>query len=107
MLNQRRIPFVLLLLGAFALSGCGQPPQIGSDETVFNEVDALYTAVTARRVDLLDQCRERLDNLHRNGSLSSDAYEELTAICQQAKQSDWQSAAETLYDFMRGQRKAT
>lgn len=90
-----------------SFSGCGQPSQIGSDEEVFNEVDALYTAVTAKRADLLDQCYARLEELHRQGDLPTDAFDELTAICETARQDEWQSAAETLYEFMRGQRKGT
>ena len=99
----------IIVCGCCLLSvvGCGRPPQIGADEAVFGEVDALYTAVTAKRPDLLDQSRARLAELHRDGKVPQAAYQKLTAICEQADRQEWRPAAETLWHFMRGQRKST
>lgn len=90
-----------------AFVGCGRPPQIGSDEMVFGEVDALYTAVTAKRPDLLKDCYERLTTLHDEGKLPDPAFQKLTVICEQAEREEWRPAAERLWHFMRGQRKST
>jgi len=95
--------WVCLLL----LAGCGRPPQMGADESVFGEVDALYTAVTAKRPDLLDQSFQRLTELHSSGKVPDAAYQKLTLICEQAEREEWRPAAEQLWHFMRGQRKSS
>ncbi len=103
----RRSGTFLLLLCGLGVAGCGRPPQIGPDEAVFGEVDALYTAVTAKRPDLLDQSRARLDELHKSGKVPEAAYQKLSVICEQAERQEWRPAAEKLWHFMRGQRKST
>lgn len=103
-----RIQHVLVafwLASGCLLSGCGRPAQLGSDEAVFGEVDALYTAVTSRRADLLEQSCGRLTELHRSGKVPAAAWQQLTAICDLADRQQWQPAAEQLWKFMRGQRK--
>jgi len=93
---------VLLLL---ACSACSRPSQIGGDETAFHEVDALYTAVTSRRTDLLDASWERLTKLHAEKRVTDAAFRELKQIVDQARHDEWKPAAERLWTFMRGQRK--
>jgi hypothetical protein len=89
------------------VAACGRPPQIGDDEAVFGEVDALYTAVTAKRSDLLNASRQRLEELHRSGKVPDAAYQRLSTICDEAQRQQWRPAAEKLWHFMRGQRKST
>ena len=48
---------------ALTLTGCSGPPQMGGDKEVFGAVDALYTAVTAKRTDLLDRSEQKLTDL--------------------------------------------
>src|SRR5262249_32028262 len=47
---------ILLLVGWLVWGG--KPPQMGADEAVFNSVDALFTAVTARDEKLLADCEQ-------------------------------------------------
>jgi hypothetical protein len=103
---------VLMLLGGLAVIGVGivvwglrPPPQMGPDEAVFRTVDALFTAITARDVQRLNDCAERLRGYHAEGRLPSAAAARLDGVIGTAKSGGWQSAAETLYDFMRGQRR--
>src|SRR5438132_6955425 len=52
----------VLLCGASIVlfAGCGSVPQVAEDENVYKELDALYTAVTSKRRDLLVACRDRM-----------------------------------------------
>jgi hypothetical protein len=93
-------------LAAFALllaAGCGKPAQIGSDDEVHKTVDALFTAVTARDATQLDRCEKRLAELKADGRLPASAHESLAAIVGRARSGKWESAAERLYEFIRGQ----
>jgi len=83
------------------------PPQMGADEEVFSNVDALFTAVTARNEALLDACERRLRDLSEAAKLPADANEYLTGIIQTARAGKWQPAAEKLYRFMSVQRRDT
>lgn len=97
-----------LLLTALLLTGngCGGPTQVVANEECFSAVDALWTAVTSKRSDLVEQTAKELNRLHTTGSLSDDGHEELTEIVQLARKKEWEPAAKTLKVFMLGQRKA-
>src|SRR5262245_9613338 len=102
----------LLVLGAIVVGvvvavvwGLRSPPQMGTDHDVFNTVDALFTAVTARDEKRLSECEERLRSYREAGKLPADAADELDAIIRKARSGSWQGAAERLYDFMRAQRR--
>jgi hypothetical protein len=85
------------------VSGCGKPAQIGSDEEVHKATDALFTALTARDANLLDQCEKRLDDLASGGKLPDEPHRALRKIIGKARDGKWESAAERLYDFVKGQ----
>ncbi len=92
------------LLGCWSL-GCGGPTQLGPDEQAFAAVDALFTAVTARDERLLGQCEQRLRGLRAAGKLPGGAADFLDGVIGQARDGRWESAAEKLYAFMKGQRR--
>ena len=81
------------------------PPQLGADDEVFTTVDALFTALTARDEKLLTQCEERLRSYRESGKLPAGAATHLDGVIQTARQGRWRPAAESLYDFMKGQRR--
>lgn len=87
------------------LAGCRPVPQVVNDEAVFGELDALYTAVTTKRQNLLKDCRERLTKLHEEQRLSDAGFTEVSTIMQMCDDEDWSDAAQRLYTFMRAQRK--
>jgi uncharacterized protein with gpF-like domain len=95
---------IALLLSSFLLSGCGHP-QIGESDEAFKEVEALYTAVTSKRKDLLEDSRKRFTKLATDGEISSQAMKSLTPIMDEAAKESWLPAATKLYDFMRAQRR--
>ena len=68
-------------------------------------VDALFTAVTARDDKLLGESERRLHALKDAGTLSDNASASLDDIIKTARNGGWESAAQTLYDFMKGQRR--
>lgn len=102
-----RATLALSIVGGVCLIiwGLRSPPQIGADEEVFSNVDALFTAVTARNEALLEACERRLRDLSEAAKLPADANEYLTGIIQTARAGKWQSAAEKLYHFMSVQRR--
>ncbi len=102
----KRLPVSIGLVAVLLLAvGCGGPPQIGSDEEAFKAVDALYTAVTSRRPQLLDQCDRQLQDLQKQGKLPEPAYEALQKIIGKARDGEWEPAAVALSKFMKGQRR--
>jgi len=82
-----------------------KPVQMGADEDVFETVDALFTAITAHDEKLLSQTEQRLNGFKNNGKLPANAAAYLEAVIKDARGGDWQSAAEDLYWFMKGQRR--
>lgn len=91
-----------LLSLLFLVAGCGEPPALESAEA-FSTTDALYTAITSHRPELLDESAVRLKTLAADGKLSSAALESLDAIIRQAQSGNWQEAAENLDSFIRHQ----
>lgn len=101
----RRLSAISLLLLLVSGAGCSAPEQLGPDEGVLNEVDALYTAVTSRRPELLDASWSRLEALHEEQRIPDAAFDELGGIVSLAREDQWQPAAEQLWTFIRGQQR--
>jgi hypothetical protein len=97
-----------LAIGLLSLvvSGCGGAPQFTADDECLTAVDALWTAVTAQQTPWLEQSAHELERLRDAGQLSSDAWEVLEALIAQARNGQWQPAAEGLYDLIKAQRKS-
>jgi hypothetical protein len=93
-----------LLLGVWFL-GCGRLPQMGADPEVFKAVDALFTAVTSRDEKQLAECEQRLLTLIDAGKVPPAASGHLGKVIGTARAGGWESAAQTLYAFMRAQRR--
>src|SRR5947209_7421878 len=99
------------LIGAIAVAGLltwwlltpGRSPQIGTDGEVRKTVDALFTALTARDLNLLDDCASRLQALSAAGQLPQPAHACVAEIIDRARSDRWQSAAEELYRFIEDQ----
>ena len=110
--SRTRTGAVLIALGAvgagmliLVILALRSHAQLGADRDVFDTVDALFTAVTARDEKRLGECEQRLRRYREAGRLPSDAADELDAIIRKAKSGSWQTAAERLYAFMRAQRR--
>jgi hypothetical protein len=97
----------LLAAGALAalVAFLNRPPQMGADEDVFREVDALYTAVRMKDEKRLGECEARLHTHRDAGKLPADPAKFLDRVIGKARGGKWDSAAETLYDFMLAQRR--
>lgn len=108
----RRNRVALIALGLLAVVfGVGvyfatrPPPQMGTSEQVFNTVDALYTAVRNEDEKRLGECEQRLRGYREAGKLPPDAADRLDSIIATARAGSWRSAAESLYEFMKGQQR--
>lgn len=79
-------------------------PQLGPDEQVRGEVDALFTAITARDDKLLAQCEARIEVLKSKSKVTTAVAGHLQGIIEQAQEGGWEPAAKRLYTFIQGQR---
>ena len=107
MVIDRKIGVVLLAMTAAALFFFWprSQPQVGGDEDAFRSLDALFTAVTSRNHDRLTKTETRLRSLRDQGKLPAPAAERIDEIIAIARTGDWQPAAESLYEFIKGQRR--
>jgi hypothetical protein len=108
--TNRRARLVALAIAALAvlvslLVWWSRPPQMGPDEQVANVVDALFTAITARDEKLLADCERRLLALKDAGKLPLEPSAYLDNIIGKARAGRWESAAQSLYDFIRAQQR--
>ena len=94
--------FLIAAIVNFTAIGCGGPAVLNSPEAAAS-ADALYTAITSHREDLVADVESRLSALLTAGKLSQDANRELAGIIMQARQGKWQQAAEALDAFIRFQ----
>src|SRR5436190_21708531 len=106
--NGRKIWFgvaAIAIIGVTAATYLSWPtPQLGGDERVMSEVDALFTAVTARDEKLLSACQARLESLKVDSKLPDSAAGRLKSIIEQARNGGWEPAAKRLYVFIEAQR---
>jgi|GEM_PF-6807545 len=86
----------------FVSLGCGGTPLIESEEGR-KVAEALYTAVTSQKPELLERTDLRLAELHSAGKLSEAAFGKLTAISKKARDGNRQAAAEELDRLIRYQ----
>ena len=104
-------PAILLSVIGVSVVGIGyfawqsRPPQMGPDDAVFSNVDALFTAVTARDEQRLGECEQRLRALKDAGKLPVDAARYLDSVIETARAGRWEPAAQRLYGFMTAQRR--
>jgi hypothetical protein len=108
LLRQRGVQLGLGVLALASLIWLAQfflaPPQIGPDETVFQTVDALFTALTTKDLTRVEDCERRLREAQAAGTLPAPAAARLEGVIGQAREGEWEPAAKRLYDFMLGQR---
>jgi hypothetical protein len=87
----------------FLCLGCSDTPQLGSDACL-GAADALWTSVTAKSAELLDQSASKIEKLHATAELSDAAFERLSVVIATARAGDWSGARLALKEFVRGQR---
>lgn len=97
--TMRRLQYGIALLVCL---GCGGTPVIESLEGR-KVAEALYTAVTSQKPELLDRTDQRLMELKSAGKLSEAAFARLTSISQRAREGNGRAAAEELDQLIRRQ----
>lgn len=93
------------LMGILALGGCGSPPQVFHEEQTYKTIDALWTALSTKRSDLLEATAADLNRLNAEGKLSPEGLAALSPILEKARRSEWQPAMVDLKAFIQGQRR--
>jgi hypothetical protein len=94
----------VLIIASVWLGRRAQPQLLSSDD-VFKTVDALFTAVTAHNEKQLAECEQRLKRYKDAGELPDPAWKRLQGVIAKSRGGQWESAAQSLYDFMLGQRR--
>lgn len=97
--DHRRFVVSLVLLGLVLMAGCGRA--MVEEEESRMVIDALYTAVTSRRVALVQTCETQLKELESAGKLPKASARELDRVIAQTRQDQWQPAAERLDRLIR------
>lgn len=90
---------------AIVIAYFNRPPQMGTDEEVFKTVDALYTAVRMKDEAKVAQCDTLLQSYRESGKLAKDSAAYLDRVIAKARDRQWESATEKLYEFMLAQRR--
>jgi hypothetical protein len=97
--NRMYFVWVVAALVASSSGGCGRA-MIEEEESRM-AIDALYTAVTSRRAPLVETCEKQLRELESAGKLPAASARELDRVIAQARQDQWQPAAERLDRLIR------
>lgn len=87
------------------VAGCSPPPQLGNEESL-GAADALWTAVTSKRLELVESSAKRIEALHAQGTMSDEVFQSLTAVIETARAEKWPEARKALKHFVSGQRPA-
>ncbi|HEY3787636.1 MAG TPA: hypothetical protein VGL71_02220 [Urbifossiella sp.] len=82
-----------------------RPPRMGADRDVFKTVDALYTAVGLKDALKVTECERRLHQYRDEGKLPVAAARHLDRVIATTRAESWESAQESLYEFMLVQRR--
>src|SRR3954464_5410660 len=94
----------ILALLLLTVAGCSRTPQLDGDREALSAADALWTSITAKDSNLLENSAAKLDKLHAEAHVSDDAYGALESVIQTAGAGNWSDARAALKAFVRGQR---
>lgn len=92
-----------MLVVSLMLTGCQKTPQLANEECL-GAADALWTAITAKDIKLVDNSEQALKQLYDESKLTNDAFEALESIIAAARGGDWDGARGDLKAFVKGQR---
>src|SRR5262249_1093682 len=96
---------LLLVVGMRVWYSFRSQPQLPASDELFQTVDALFTAVTAKDERRLTDCEQRLKRSAESGELPAAAWKRLERVIASSRSGQWDTAAQHLYDFMQGQRR--
>ena len=88
-----------------ALGGCGSLPQMGDSKEALGAADALWTAITAKRSDLVEASADQLRRLKAAGKIPPDAAAAMDDIVERAAPGNGTRRNE-LRTFVKAQRRA-
>ena len=98
---------IFTLVAGVAYWAWTDTPQLAADSDVYASLDALFTAVTARREPLVASCESELAAFHSAGKIPERAWRRIVRVIDLTKTGQWESAAEQLYSFIEHQKLTT
>ncbi len=91
------------LLAALTLvAGCGGPPQVGANN--YRLIDSMRTAISAHRVDWLDDNAKAIDQRHAQGEMSDEQFAAFESILALARAERWDDAESEVVRLAKAQR---
>ena len=98
------------IIGAVAILLCGltywawtDTPQLKADGDVYASLDALFTAVTARRESLVANCESKLAVLHSEGKIPEQAWKRISHVIELTRSREGEIAVKAPYTFIERQ----
>ncbi|MEO8270756.1 MAG: hypothetical protein ABI557_13615 [Aureliella sp.] len=88
---------VVLFVGYQAWRYYSVPPKLQASEEATKNLDAMFTALTARDSTRLAACMERIEEHVAAGKLSRKATADLRYCAELARNGSWEQAAKHLY----------
>jgi hypothetical protein len=86
---------------ALLCGGCGQSPQFSTKD--FRLLEALRTAVSARKPEWLEASAKQIDKEHQQGTISDEGFEALQSAITEARAGDWQHAEKQILQLEKAQ----
>jgi hypothetical protein len=87
-----------------AVAGCGETRTAHFSPRNYRLLQALRTAVSARKTDWLDQAVKLIDHRHETGELADEEFAALDSVVAQARQGEWTQAESDLMKLIKAQR---
>jgi hypothetical protein len=98
----RRAAIWLALPTALWCGGCGQSPQFAAKD--LRLLEALRTAVSARKSEWLEASAKQIDKAHQQGTISDEGFEALQSSITEARAGDWKHAETQIIQLEKAQR---
>ena len=87
-----------------AAAGCGEPRVAHIRSRNHRLLQALRTAVSAKRADWLEQNAQLIEERHATGEMTDEEFDALNPIVAQARQGMWAQAESDLTRLIKAQR---
>lgn len=91
----------LVCLGLLGLVGCGGAPQVGRENRVL--VESLWTAVSARNTQWLDENAQEIEARKAAGQLTETEERAFRVVIEAARSGDWKTAEDRAYALRQAQ----
>ncbi len=98
----RMVAIGFSLATALWCGGCGSSPQYSGKD--IRLLEALRTAVSARKPEWLEASAKQIDKAHQQGSITDEGFEALQPAITEARAGDWKQAEKRIIQLEKAQR---